>query len=98
MPELSASANGFTVIAQEVFAGNSIVKVILHADGESLAEKDAFDFTLSCQSGQGKSVRVHAQSIEPMVYEGQNMYMVTFIAAPDAGCNLLRGTIISGYI
>lgn len=90
-PELSASANGVTVTAQEVFAGNSIVKMILHANGEALAENDVFDFALTCQSGQGESVPVHAQSIEPMVYEGQNVYMVTFIAAPDAGCNLLSG-------
>ena len=89
--ELSASANGVTVTAKEVFAGNSIVKVILHVDGVDLAEKDAFDFAFSCQSGSGESLPVHAQSIEPMVYEGQNVYMVTWIAAPDAGCNLLSG-------
>lgn len=89
--ELSASANGVTVTAKEVFAGNSIVKVILHVDGVALAEKDAFDFSLSCQSGNGESVPVHAQSIEPMVYEGQNVYMVTWIAAPDSGRNLLSG-------
>ena len=90
-PELSASANGVTVTAEEVFAGNSIVKVVLRVDGVALAEKDAFDFSLSCQSGNGESVPVHAQSIEPMVYEGQNVYMVTWIAAPDTGCNLLSG-------
>ena len=89
--ELSASANGVTVTAKEVFAGNSIVKVILHVDGVALAEKDAFDFAFSCQSGNGESVPVHAQSIEPMVYEGQNVYMVTWIAAPDTGCDLLSG-------
>lgn len=90
-PELSASANGVTVTAKEVFAGNSIVKVILHVNGVALAEKDAFDFALSCQSGNGESVPGHAQSIEPMVYEGQNVYMVTWIAAPDTGCDLLSG-------
>ena len=90
-PELSASANGVTVTAQEVFSGNSIVKVVLHVDGVALAEKDTFDFSLACQSGNGESVPGHAQSIEPMVYEGQNVYMVTWIAAPDAGCNLLSG-------
>ena len=90
-PELSASTNGITVTAQEVYAGNSIVKVILHVDGAALAEKDAFDYALSCQSGNGESVPVHAQSIEPMVYEGQNVYMVTWITTPDAGCNLLSG-------
>ena len=89
--ELSASANGVTVTAKEVFAGNSIVKVILHVDGVALAEKDAFDFAFSCQSGSGESLPVHAQSIEPMVYEGQNVYMVTWIAAPDSGRNLLSG-------
>lgn len=90
-PELSASVNGVTVTAKEVFAGNSIVKVILHVDGVTLAEKDAFDFTLSCQSESGESVPEHAQSIEPMLCEGQNAYMVTWIATPDAGCNLLSG-------
>lgn len=90
-PELSASANGITVTAKEVFAGNSIVKVILHVNGVALAEKDAFDFALSCQSGNGESIPGHAQSIEPMVYEGQNVYMVTWIAAPDTGCDLLSG-------
>ena len=90
-PEMSASANGVTVTAQEVFAGNSIVKVVLHVDGVALEEKDAFDFALSCQSGNGESIPVHAQSIEPMVYEEQNVYMVTLIAAPDTGCNLLSG-------
>ena len=89
--ELSASANGVTVTAKEVFAGNSIVKVILHVDGVALAEKDAFDFAFSCQSGSGESLPVHAQSMEPMVYEGQNVYMVTWIAAPDSGRNLLSG-------
>lgn len=89
--ELSASANGVTVTAKEVFAGNSIVKVILHVDGVALAGKDAFDFAFSCQSGSGESLPVHAQSIEPMVYEGQNVYMVTWIAAPDSGSNLLSG-------
>ena len=89
--ELSASANGVTVTAKEVFAGNSIVKVILHVDGVALAEKDTFDFSLACQSGNGESVPVHAQSMEPMVYEGQNVYMVTWIAAPDSGRNLLSG-------
>lgn len=89
--ELSASANGVTVTAKEVFVGNSIVKVILHVDGVALAEKDAFDFAFSCQSGSGESLPVHAQSMEPMVYEGQNVYMVTWIAAPDTGCDLLSG-------
>ncbi len=89
--ELSVSANGVTVTAKEVFAGNSIVKVILHVDGVALAEKDAFDFTISCQSESDESVPEHAQSIEPMLYEGQNAYMVTWIAAPDTGCNLLSG-------
>ena len=89
--ELSASANGVTVTAKEVFAGNSIVKVILHVDGVTLAEKDAIDFAFSCQSGNGESVPVHAQSMEPIVYEGQNVYMVTWIAAPDSGRNLLSG-------
>ena len=90
-PEMSASANGVTVTAQEVFAGNSIVKVVLHVDGVALEEKDAFDFALSCQSRNGESIPVHAQSIEPMVYEEQNVYMVTLIAAPDTGCDLLSG-------
>lgn len=90
-PELSVSANGVTVTAKEVFAGNSIVKVILHVDGAALAEKDAFDFAFSCQSGSGESLPVHAQSIEPMMYEGQNVYVVTWIAAPDTSCNLLGG-------
>lgn len=95
-PELSASANGVTVTTQEVFSGNSIVKVVLRVDGVALAEKGAFDFSLSCQSGNGESVPGHAQSIEPMVYEGQNVYMVTWIAAPDAGCNLLSGDYYLG--
>ena len=87
----SVAANGITVTVQEVFAGKSIVKVILRADGKNLAEGDKFDFSLSCQTEQGESVPVHAQSMEHMTYMNQNQYMVTFIAAPDAGCDLLSG-------